>query len=65
MRTPHELKHHPDYWNTHKEVWQQEYDNLALEIREMIKKDGECGQAILLNKKVDEAIRRKLLSIEE
>jgi hypothetical protein len=65
MRTSRELKHHPEYWNTHKEIWQQEYYDLTLEVKEMIEKDGECSQAVLLNKKVDDAITRKLLSIEE
>jgi hypothetical protein len=48
MRTSRELKHHPEYWNTHKEIWQQEYYNLTLEIREMTEKDEECSQAVLL-----------------
>ena len=59
------IKSHPEYWATHKKIWQEEYDNLKPEIREMIIQDENCNQAILLDKKVHQAIKRILLSSVE
>ena len=56
------IKSHPDYWNIHKSVWQEEYDNLDLQVRERIVNEPYSKEARMLNLKVHIEIERKLLS---
>ena len=62
------MKHntsHPDYWNVHKEIWQQEYYNLDPQVKETIMNDGGSKEARMLDLRVGRLIERKLLSTVE
>jgi hypothetical protein len=59
------IKSHPDYWNTHKGIWQEEYDNLNLQVREIVMNEPYSKEARALNSRVDKKIERKLLSLVE
>ena len=56
------IKIHPEYWNTHKEIWQEEYDNLNSLEREQVMNKPESNEAITFNSRVDGLVERKLLS---
>ena len=56
------IKSHPDYWNTHKDIWQEEYDNLNSQVRDVVMNEPYSREARMLNLKVDKLIERKLLS---
>jgi hypothetical protein len=59
------IKSHPDYWNTHKDIWQEEYDNLHSDVRGRIVNEPYSKEARMLNLKVSRLIERKLLSLVE
>ena len=59
------IKSHPDYWNTHKDIWQEEYDNLDPQVRDVVTNEPYSREARMLNLKVDRLIERKLLSTVE
>jgi len=59
------IKSHPEYWSTHKKIWQEEYDNLAPDVRESVAKNPDSSEAKLLDKKVYQSIKRILLSSVE
>ena len=56
---------HPDYWNAHKEIYPQEFDNLDPQVREIIRNDPQSRESRMLDSKVDKLIERKLLSTVE
>lgn len=59
------LKSHPEYWNTHKKIWQEEYDNLTQQERDEVMSDPQNKKSRMLNSKVDKLISRMLLSSVE
>ena len=56
------IKPHPEYWNIHKEIYQQEYDILPPSVRWLIDESPHCREAQDLNKRVMAEVERKLLS---
>ena len=56
------IKSHPDYWNVHKEIWQQEYDNLNSRIAEAVRSEPHSKEAREFNSMVIKEVERKLLS---
>ncbi len=56
------VKSHPEYWNTHKTIWQEEYDNLDSLERERVMNQPESNDATGFNNRVDKLVERKLLS---
>mgnify|MGYP003312651658 CR=1 FL=1 len=61
----HTIKSNPDYWNPHKDIWQEEYDNLDPQVRDVVTNEPYSREARMLNLKVDRLIERKLLSTVE
>ena len=59
------IKSHPEYWNTHKKIWQQEYDNLNSDTRKIIMESPHSIDSKDFNKKVANLIARELLSLVE
>ena len=55
------IKTHPDYWKIHKSIWQQECDNLPAREREIIMNEPHDSMTRRFNKRVAEAVERKLL----
>ena len=43
------IKSHPDYWNTHKDIWQEEYDNLNSQVRDVVMNEPYSREARMLN----------------
>ena len=56
-----DIKSHPDYWKTHKEIYQQEYDNLNLSAREIVTSQPHSKEARDFNQRVIREVERKLL----
>ena len=59
------IKSHPEYWSTHKKIWQEEYDNLTQQERDEVMSDPQNKKSRMLNSKVDKLISRMLLSSVE
>ena len=55
------VKSHPDYWKIHKEIYQQEYDNLNLSTREIVTSQPHSKEARDFNQWVIREVERKLL----
>ena len=51
---------HPRYWRTHKNIWQQEYDNLNDKLRAEIDYDPLSEAAKEFNDKITQLTIRKL-----
>jgi len=56
-----DIKSHPDYWKIHKEIYQQEYDNLNSGIREVVTSTPHSRVAKDFNTWVTREVERKLL----
>ena len=56
-----DVKSHPDYWKIHKEIYQQEYDNLNLSTREVVVSQPHSEEARSFNQRVIREVERKLL----
>jgi hypothetical protein len=56
------IKSHPEYWNTHKKIWQQEYDNLNSEVRKIVMNSPHNLASKDFNKLVNRLVERELLS---
>ena len=48
-----QIKEHPQYWERHKKIWQEEYDNLDVDTCQIIVKNPEGTEARELDKKVN------------
>ena len=59
------IKSHPDYWNTHKRIWQKEYDNLNSNDRDVVMNDPNSIASKKFNKQVNKQVERELLSLVE
>ena len=55
------IKSHPDYWKIHKEIWQQECDNLDIQTREIIMNRPSHSVARNFNTQIYRDVERKLL----
>ena len=55
------VKSNPDYWKIHKEIYQQEYDNLNFTDREIITNEVHSREARTFNQRVAKEVERKLL----
>ena len=55
------IKSHPEYWNIHKKIYQQEYDNLNLSVREIVMSEPHSKEAKNFNKRITREVERKLL----
>ena len=55
------IKSHSEYWNIHKEIYQQEYDNLNLSAREAVTSQPHSKEARSFNQRVIREVERKLL----
>jgi len=55
------IKSHSEYWNIHKEIYQQEYDNLNLSAREIVTSQPHSKEARDFNQRVIREVERKLL----
>ena len=55
------IKNHPEYWNVHKEIWQQEYDELAQPVRDSITNDPYSKETKNFNSKIHKLIERKVI----
>ena len=60
-----DIKSHPDYWKTHKEIYQQEYDNLNLSAREVVVSQPHSKEARDFNQQIIREVERKLLLFVE
>ena len=54
-------KSHPDYWKIHKEIYQQEYDNLNSQAREIVMSQPSHTITRDFNVQVFREVERKLL----
>jgi hypothetical protein len=59
------IKSHPEYWNTHKKIWQQEYDNLNSDTREIVMTQPSHSVTRNFNVQIFREVERKLLSFAE
>jgi hypothetical protein len=54
------IKNHPEYWVAHKEIYQEESDNLDPLYREIVINNPDSTEAKLFARKIDNMIERKL-----
>ena len=54
-------KSHPDYWKIHKEIYQQEYDNLDSRTREIVTSQPSHSITRDFNVQIFREVERKLL----
>jgi len=55
-----ELKFHPSYWKLHKQLWEEEFNDLDKEIAHCVINDPYSVEAKLLEKKVISKIKQAL-----
>jgi hypothetical protein len=48
-----QIKEHPEYWDRHKKIWQEEYDNLDVDTCKLIVDNPKGTEAKELNTKVN------------
>ena len=52
MQDTYDLKHHSKYWQLHKQIWEEEFNNLDLDIAQLVMRDPAGQEAAQLEKKV-------------
>ena len=52
MQDTHELKQHPNYWKLHKQIWENEFNSLDLDIAQAVMGNPMGAEAIQLEKTV-------------
>ena len=61
MQHTQELKQHPEYWKLHKQIWEEEFNNLDLDIAQLVMADPMGDAANQLEKNVLIKIKDNLL----
>jgi len=61
MQHIHELKQQPEYWKLHKRIWEEEFNNLDLDIAQLVMANPMGPEADQLEKKVIIKIEDDLL----
>ena len=56
-----ELKEHPRYWELHKRIWTEEFNNLESGLAAKVMDNPNCTEATQMNLKVFTRIKDRLL----
>ena len=55
-----DIKSHPKFWDTHKEIYFNELDSLDIEIRDIVMNKPTSGTAHRFNSKIDKMVEDQL-----
>ena len=61
MQATYELKQHPEFWKLHKQIWEEEFNNLDLDIAQLVMADPMGDEATQLEKNVIIKVKDNLL----